>query len=176
MATAAVTQARLDRVIFLPARISPHKDTQTPGASPEDRLEMLKLATAGIPWAEVSDWEISRPPPSYSWNTALHFRDLYPESHLLWILGADQWSAIESWAHPDLLQTTLDFLVVARPGYPAPKPLPGWRSRVIDLSHPASATAIREAHASGGTAGDVPDAVTAYIARRGLYRRDNHAL
>ncbi|RYD35901.1 MAG: nicotinic acid mononucleotide adenylyltransferase, partial [Verrucomicrobiaceae bacterium] len=46
----------LDEVRFIPCRISPHK-TGTHPAGPADRLEMLELATAGLPWAVVDDIE-----------------------------------------------------------------------------------------------------------------------
>lgn len=177
VAAQAVAQEGLDRVIFLPARLSPHKTGRAAGASPEDRLEMLRLATAGLPWAEVSDWEISHPPPSFTWKTALHFWSLYPDCRLFWLLGADQWEVIESWARPEILRETLEFLVFPRAPHPPPMAKPGWRARTLEMVHPANATAIRRELAAGiRHPAHLPSPVAAYILSRGLYLRDNHAL
>ena len=59
----------LDEVRFLPCRISPHKTDSRP-ASGADRCEMLRLATAGLPWAVVDDFELHQAGPSYSFETA----------------------------------------------------------------------------------------------------------
>ncbi len=177
VAAAAVARCQLDRVIFLPARLSPHKTGRAPGASPADRLEMLRLATAGCPWAEVSDWEISQSPPSFTWKTARHFLGLYPDSRLFWLLGADQWEVIESWARPEILRESFEFLVFSRPPHPPPEPRPGWRSQTLDDVHPASATAIRESLEAGMPCPPhLCESVAAHIRARGLYQRDDHAL
>jgi nicotinate-nucleotide adenylyltransferase len=152
IAAEARRAARLDRVIFLPARQSPHKSDQRIRATDAERLEMLRLATRGLDWAEVSDWEIRQAPPSYSWKTALHFRAAHPGSRLFWILGADQWTVITQWAEPEVLRETLEFLVFPRPPLPPPAPRTGWRARFLETIHPASATAIRSALADGNPA------------------------
>ncbi len=49
----------LEKIIFIPAFISPHKsDTKT--SSAEDRLNMIKLAIDGIPFFDYSDIEIKK--------------------------------------------------------------------------------------------------------------------
>lgn len=143
IASEAKRAAGLDQILFLPARQSPHKSGRRLHATDDQRLEMLRLATREMDWAEVSDWEIRQPPPSYSWRTALHFRAIYPECSLYWILGADQWAVIEEWAEPESLRSTLEFIVFPRPPLPTPLPRPGWRARFLNTVHPASATDIR---------------------------------
>ena len=53
---AAVQALGLDKVILIPCRQSPHKHERT-HASEDERLEMLQLASAGLPWAEISEIE-----------------------------------------------------------------------------------------------------------------------
>ncbi|MFM7182379.1 MAG: nicotinate (nicotinamide) nucleotide adenylyltransferase [Verrucomicrobiales bacterium] len=149
IADEARKSAGLDRIIFLPARLSPHKSDQWTLATDRERLEMLRLATRGLDWAELSDWELHQAPPSYSWKTALHFRESFPGARLFWILGADQWEVIEKWAKPEILRESLEFLVFPRPPLLAPVPRPGWSARFLQTIHPASATAIRSSLAGG---------------------------
>lgn len=170
IASAAVAAVGLDQVVFLPARLSPHKTGQSAGADASHRLAMLQLATDGLPWAEVSSWEMEQSPPSWSWRTARHFHQAWPGCRLFWILGADQWACIEDWARPDLLRELLEFLVFPRPPAPDPGFRPGWRSRVLPIRHPASATAIRGTLASGTSPiPDLPGPVADYICRHNLY-------
>jgi nicotinate-nucleotide adenylyltransferase len=149
IAAEARTSARLDKIVFLPARQSPHKSDRRTLADDAERLEMLRLATRGLDWVEVSDWELRQPPPSYSWKTALHFHDTYPAARLFWILGADQWAAIGDWAKPEILRESLEFLVFPRQPFPPPSPRPGWRAEFLRTLHPANATALRTALAEG---------------------------
>lgn len=161
-------EAELDRVVLIPCARSPFK-AEGPQASPEARVEMLQLALDERewgPWAEVSRFEIERPPPSYSWQTTAHFRETEPENtELFWILGADQWASLEDWAESDKLRRWLHFLVVARKGSEISE-RPGWRSTILEFDHPASATAIREGH---GDSAWLPASVRKYLGERQLY-------
>src|SRR5690606_6458302 len=55
IARLAVARLALDQVRFLPCRVSPHKTGGPPPAAADDRLAMLRLATAGLPWAVIDD-------------------------------------------------------------------------------------------------------------------------
>ena len=48
LAQDAVEQLELDRLVFIPAGVNPHKVQQEPAASPLHRLKMLEAATAGV--------------------------------------------------------------------------------------------------------------------------------
>jgi nicotinate-nucleotide adenylyltransferase len=138
----------LDEVRFIPCRISPHKQDTIP-ASAEDRLEMLRLATAGLPWAVADDCELRREGPSYSWQTAEAMGARFPEARLFWIMGGDQWDALPKWEHPQRLAALVEFIVFTRGG--KLKPRDGFAFHALEEGHPASATAIREALACGET-------------------------
>ncbi len=65
LAREAMEQLVLDRVIFIPAGISPHKLHRTP-ASAEVRLEMVRAAVEEEPGFEVDDCEVRREGPSFT--------------------------------------------------------------------------------------------------------------
>lgn len=157
----------LDRVLFIPCRQSPHKN-QGPVANEEERLEMLHLATEGIPWAAVSEIEMLLPPPSFSWITAEAMREVYPEARLFWLMGADQWAVIQSWARPDHLANLVEFIVHERQGTISP-PVPGFRVHHIQGDHPASASKIRASPEESRPFHWLPPKVEQFIRSRGLY-------
>ncbi len=63
----------LDRVLFIPTAIPPHKETRNllPFAH---RLKMIRLAIAGHPFFKVSDVEKKREGKSYSIQTVRFFK------------------------------------------------------------------------------------------------------
>ena len=172
MAEAARRQAGMERVIFLPCHQSPHKAGRPP-LEAEKRLELLEMALDGLPWATLSTFELVRPGPSFSWETATHFSRLLPDVELCWLLGGDQWAALERWSHPEILARLLHFIVLPRAGHPA-GPKAGFRATILpDFHHPASATAVRDAAAKGDAdtvRALTPPAVAEAILQRGYYR------
>jgi nicotinate-nucleotide adenylyltransferase len=157
----------LDEVRFIPCRISPHKQETVP-SSADDRMQMLRLATADLPWAVVDDAEIAREGPSFSWQTAEAMKARFPEARLFWIMGGDQWEALETWAEPNRLAHTVEFIVFSR-GEPL-KPREGYVLHPLAGGHPASATQIREEFSRGEA--DHPwlhPAVSGWIRRHRLY-------
>ncbi len=171
IARAAREMCALESVIFIPCRQSPLKG-KLPGASGVQRLAMLLRAVSDCPWAEVSDWEINQPGPSYSWQTLEHFM-AQPQSRLHWLMGADQWSDLERWARPDFLREHLVFVVFARGGE-QPQERPGWRSIFLPGQFPGSSTEVRRRIGAGESGIDLlPPSVENYIVSEGLYRQED---
>lgn len=141
MAEQAHEEFGLAKVIFVPCHQSPFKRATL--ANGQHRLRMLEIALKDQVWAEISDFEISRRSLSYSWRTAEYFLKQNPDGILYWILGADQWGAVDQWARPDYLRDCLNFIVVKR-GKEKVLPRQGWKYRVMEFDHPASSTAIRK--------------------------------
>ncbi|MFT4175991.1 MAG: nicotinate (nicotinamide) nucleotide adenylyltransferase [Luteolibacter sp.] len=166
MARLAKEALALDEVRFIPCQISPHK-TGTLPASPEDRLEMLRLATADLPWATLDDLELRRPGPSFSYQTAEEIAARFPDARLFWVMGGDQWSALPRWKHPEKIAALVEFIVIARNDTPQPRP--GYRMHRISNEHPASSTEIRMALAAGKPAPWLHPAVSEWIGKRHLY-------
>lgn len=159
IAQAAHETCRLNKVVFLPAACSPFKQGSTTLFTDEQRLELLKLATADLPWAEVSALDLELPPPSWSWRLVEIMLQQHPQAELYWLLGTDQWEALHRWARYDYLTQHLHFIVYHRDTPPQPRE--GVRSTFISGHHPAAATAIREALKSGAPLPDgwLPQAV-----------------
>jgi nicotinate-nucleotide adenylyltransferase len=173
IANAAKCRLGLDRVVFIPCRQSPHKGASDPAPACH-RLAMLELAVASRPWAEISTFELDRPPPSWSWQTAEHFAHTTPAgTRLFWLLGADQWAALDSWARPARLAELVHFIVFPRGNIKVNR-RPGFSHTLINVRHPASATTIRSAIANGRPIdGLVPAPVRDYIVKHRLYRPRN---
>ncbi|MCM1023994.1 MAG: nicotinate (nicotinamide) nucleotide adenylyltransferase [Prevotella sp.] len=88
----------LDRITVMPTGISPFKkDMERRPASGADRLEMCRLAFADMPFAEVSDYEISRSGVSYTADTVRHFHELYPNGELFLLVGGDMLMTFDKW-------------------------------------------------------------------------------
>ncbi len=158
----------LDEVRFLPCRISPLK-TVNATANGAQRLEMLRLATAGLPWAVTDDFELTRTEPSFSYLTAEAMAEKFPTARLFWIMGGDQWNSLLRWTHPERLAACVEFIVLARGG-DTPAPRPGYRLHVVHGQHPAAATTIREEISNGLV--NIPwlaPAVEAWIRHHGIY-------
>ncbi len=148
IATTAQQQCNLDEVVFLPAACSPFKQDRSTLFDNEQRLHMLRLATADLSWATVSDLDLQLPPPSWSWRIAEHWHRQYPDAELHWLMGTDQWEQLHRWARYDYLCETLHFIVYHRGT--APQPRPEARSTFICTGmHPASSSYIRDCIQNG---------------------------
>ena len=167
IAQKAVEQLGLERVIFFPCRRSPHKP-DAPQAKDIDRFEMLKLAIENSPWAEVSDCELQRDPPSFTWDTIEYFKRKIDKSAALFlIIGFDQWERLSSWKNIEMLARNLQFIVVGRSQQPMPRS--GFEAHFIEGNHPASASEIRKRIREGRTNQWLADKVATYIGEKDLY-------
>lgn len=106
---------RLDRVYLIPSAMPPHKSSEGI-ASPHDRLEMVRLATEGVPEFAPSDIELQRTGPSYTIDTLSAFSDMFPEAAPCFlILGLDAFLEIHTWkSHLEILRR-VPLIVMGRP-------------------------------------------------------------
>ena len=106
-------QAGLDRVLFVPAAIQPHKqDRQL--ASGQHRMEMLALATGGNDAFAVSDDELERGGVSYTVDTLQRLKARHPDDDLLLILGPDAFLGLPTWREPQRIIDLAEILAVER--------------------------------------------------------------
>ncbi|MCL2010669.1 MAG: nicotinate-nucleotide adenylyltransferase [Synergistaceae bacterium] len=169
-------QLGLDRVVFVPSGIPPHKDGSV--ASSEDRYAMTLLATAEVREFSVSRTEIDRPRPSHTVDTLEEFlRDCPAESEFFFITGLDALLGIDTWKEYARLPSLCTLVSTTRPGYSAPDvdSLPdGIRLGLKLLEIPRldiSSTDIRSRVRDGkGIRFLVPHLVEKYIEHCGLYR------
>lgn len=86
---------QLDKLIFIPTAKPPHK-TDEHLVSGDDRVNMLRLATENKPY-EISTLEFERDGKSYTYDTLLELKKLYPNDRLFLIIGADQFFYFDKW-------------------------------------------------------------------------------
>ena len=109
-------RARLDRVLFIPSYLPPHKRAGA-AASAADRLRMVELACQGRAGFEASSIEVDAREKSYSILTLRKLRDLSPESRLFFILGVDAFLDIGTWREYHRVLEGCFFIVMGRPGF-----------------------------------------------------------
>jgi nicotinate-nucleotide adenylyltransferase len=106
-------QAGLDRVLFVPAAIQPHKqDRQL--ASGQHRMEMLALATGGNDAFAVLGDELERGGVSYTVDTLERLKARHPDDELLLILGPDAFLGLPTWRQPQRIIDLAEVLAVER--------------------------------------------------------------
>ena len=179
----------LDRVLFIPAAMPPHKleEQVTPAV---ERAAMVELAIAGNPGFSMCPIELERSGPSYTVDTLAELADeaarqrVDREFHF--ILSVEALALFKSWHEPARLLELARLAVVARPGAPMPVGrrlgalLPGGAAsmsrveciKTMLIAH--SASDVRARVASGRSIRYlVPPAVETYIRDHRLYLSDN---
>lgn len=168
LAEEAREQLELDKVIFVPANLPPHKENECL-APARLRFEMVSRAIRDNAAFEVSDVEIRRAGLSYTIDTALHFRERYAQDELFFICGSDILAYLGSWQAFDRLRSAVQFVVATRPGYPLER-IPGDIRTVAIRAIDVSAYEIRKRIAHNRSFRYlVPAPVYDYIREHGLY-------
>ncbi|MEJ6654888.1 MAG: nicotinate-nucleotide adenylyltransferase [Pseudomonas sp.] len=180
----------LDELRLIPNATPPHRDS--PGASAQQRLEMVCLATAADASLLVDDCELQRDRPSYTVDTLESLRaELGPEATLFLIVGWDAFSGLPSWHRWEEILQLASLVVLQRPEQDQELP-----EVLKDL---LAARSVGDASAMQATHGDIlclaqtplaisathirsliqagrsprfllPDSVLGYIETKGLYR------
>lgn len=95
---------KLDKILIMPTKIPPHKQVKYL-ASEYDRVEMCKLSIENNSSIEVSDFELNNDTTSYTVLTLRHFKELYPNTKLYFILGSDMLLSFHKWfEYEEILQ------------------------------------------------------------------------
>ncbi len=186
VAECAREQARLDRVLFVPTAIQPHKQDRAPAAA-EHRLAMLRLATGGHDAFAVAPDEIDRGGVSYTVDTLERLATDTAGARLCLILGPDALASLPTWKEPERIAALAELVAIEREslddlGSPACRaallPLLGadrlerlLANRVRIPAIGIRASDLRSAVASGKSIRyRTPRAVEEYIRHHGLYR------
>ncbi len=180
VAAEAVRELALDEIIFMPAG-HPYFKAQAKISPAEDRVNMLKLAIAGLPHYLISLIEIERPGPSYAVDSMDKMRtQMDPSDELFFIMGWDSLLTLYRWYEAGRLIRLCRIIAAPRPGYTRPdlssleKDLPGISKRAVVMDGPLvdiSSTDIRKKARQGLSIDSlVPPGVAQYIRERGLYR------
>ena len=110
----AVDLLRLNKLLLIPDRIAPHKSLPENSPTPEQRLQMLKIAAEGIPNVEISDLELRRKGPSYTYQTVEQLKKQYPQAELLLLMGTDMFLAFDNWKNWQWLIQNVTLAVLYR--------------------------------------------------------------
>jgi len=121
LAELAREELGLDRVLFVPANIPPHKRAGRMIAPSDCRIAMLELATAANRAFEISTHEIDREGVSYTVETLRHFEALRPAARFTLLIGADNARDFRTWREPERIVELADVAVWARPGSEMPE-------------------------------------------------------
>lgn len=166
LARDALDELALDRVIFIPSALSPHKLATAP-APAAARLEMLAAAIADEPGFTIDDWELQRPAPSYAIDTVERIRAENPGAELFYLIGADNLRELHTWRRIDDLRRFVEFVVLGR----GKSDLTDNGFRVVGRRVDISATEIRQRVARGASIRYlVPEPVRSLIAAHHLYQ------
>ena len=178
LAEYAFNELDLQKVIFIPAYIPPHKRNKKI-ADEHHRLNMTKLAVSVHPYFEVSDIELRMSGASYTSRT---LTELYDESsRLIFIVGADSFMSLDTWNRPDVIFEKADIACACRDGVSRDTLIEkaeeytrkyNGKSYILDMPDTdISSTDIREIIRTGGDPSEYvsPD-VWNYIKENGLYR------
>ena len=177
VAEEARSHFHLDRVLFVPNNVPPHKAGREITES-FHRFAMTEIATAANPAFECSTIERDRVGASYTVDTLNALRNELPETELFYITGVDAIADILTWKrHEEVIQLA-QFIAAARLGYD---------SRVLSERLPEAY--LRQIHVLDSTALGIsstdlrqrvregrpiryltPDDVVEYITRHALYK------
>ena len=168
-------QFQLDRILWIPGYIPPHKQ-HLQLASPEHRLAMTRLATVSNPSFDVSTIELERKGTSFTIETLKALQNEHPEEHLFLIVGGDSLRDFMTWRAPEELITLAPLLVFKRPesndGTTEAERL--FPDRIFFAEAPLlpiSSSDIRQRRLKRESIRYlVPGAVERYIEKHGLYR------
>lgn len=182
LAQTALEQFDLDRILFMPCAVQPHKPPAAlaPAALREAMLEAAILDNLSF---DLLDIELRRGGVSYSVDSLREIRSLHPQADLFFLIGADALPELHGWKDIHTLLDLCTVAVFARPGYDEealrPEALkldPPWperllrkvcRVRRIDIS----SSDIRHRVAEGLSIRYlVPQAVEMIITEHHLYR------
>jgi len=166
----------LDKIIFMPAAIPPHKK-QMPISDPEVRWEMVRLAIEDNPYFEASRIELDRPGPSYTVMTIEQLKSAWHLSfhEIFLLIGADSLVMMPQWRNPERIFALCQVVVFPRPQIAINQAQLSFREQAIFVNTPLiqiSASAIRERVKKGDSIRYlVPDPVHDFIFRQRLYQK-----
>ena len=169
LAEEAREQLGLDRIIFVPTFLPPHKENSDIAAA-SARYAMVWCAIKGNKYFRVSDAEIKRNGKSYTIDTVREFKAAHPRDEIYFITGSDVLNYLEAWKDIADILKLVKFVVATRPGYPL-ESIPSYIKTVAIRAVDISAFEVRECVKNRKSFRYlVPESVFNYIVKHGLYR------
>ena len=189
IALAAKEFLNLDQVRLIPCNLPNHREQAI--CSPQQRLDMLRLATGDYPFLVIDDQELRREGKSYTVDTLSALQESFPNATLYFLLGMDAFASLPSWHRWRSLFDYCHFIVIRRPGFSETPPtawLPEIQARLVQdkselatgqsgqvlvmdgLAQPLSSSLVREKLRRGDSVRDfLTPAVADYLVQHQLY-------
>lgn len=103
-----------DTLLVIPTALAPHKEMSGDTPPPAERLELCRLAFGDLPGVEVSDLEMRRAGKSYTSDTVLELKAMYPGDELIFVMGTDMILSLETWHEPETIMANAAVAVLLR--------------------------------------------------------------
>ncbi|MCH5234385.1 MAG: nicotinate (nicotinamide) nucleotide adenylyltransferase [Muribaculaceae bacterium] len=161
----------VDEVWIMVSRRNPLKEHSTL-ASDNHRLKMAEIVAEKCDKVNVTDIEMSLPVPSYTYDTLLELKKLYPKETFKIIIGSDSLQNFHNWRNSEKIQKEFGLIVYPRPGYELPVTEPEGMTFLNGAPEfGVSSSLIREYIQSDWNINYfVPVAVSEYIEEHKLYK------
>lgn len=162
----------VDEILVLLTSDPPHKSSHTQ-AGFTHRLEMLRLAFAGMDNVHVSDLENRLTKPSYTLQTIEYLQRESPETTWYLCLGEDSLATFHTWHRYKDIIDKITLLVAERPGFDHPDADPAILENTIIVKHTPleiSSTDIRHQGGAAASSPSLPEPVADYIREHQLYQ------
>ena len=167
MAREAMEKLDLERIVFIPANISPHK-LDRPPVPAAVRCDMVEAAIEGEVGFFCDRCEAEKSGPSFAVDTARLMVTRFPEAQFFYFIGEDNVADLGTWKEIDVLRGLVSFVVLARGGFSSEGGFP-----VISRNVDISSTNIRNRIADGLSVRYLlPDSTCKIIQHYRLYRNE----
>jgi len=115
LARTAIAELALDKLIVVPANVSPSKTHGAPVATPlYDRVERLKATFADVEKAVVDTREIERGGVSYAIDTVREIAAENPDAEICFLIGEDSVGGLPRWKDYEELKKLCTFKAYPR--------------------------------------------------------------
>ena len=175
----------LDQLLLVPAGMPPHKELPAGSPTPEQRLEMTRLAGEQLGLGDrvrTLDIEVYRQGKSFTADTLAQLKAQHPEDELWLLMGTDMFLTLQAWHEPGQILSLAGIAAFGRTEEDTEELFSAQReylyqtypqARLFTLTIPGvidvSSTELREKLAKGEGASLLAPAVYGYILREGLY-------
>lgn len=183
-ARAAAAVLKLDKLIFVPAGIPPHKAMPADAPSDRQRLEMVTIAADQLRMPELTyvwDEELNRPGKSYTSDTLEEAKKKWPDAELWLLMGTDMFLSLQTWHEPETVMSLAGICAFGRTEADSEELFEPQRkylsetygAKIVTVSIPdlvdISSTEIRQVLAAGNGENYLSSSVYGYILREKLY-------
>ena len=184
-ARAVFEMLNLDQLLLVPAGMPPHKELPAGSPTPEQRLEMTRLAGEQLGLGDrvrTLDIEVYRQGKSFTADTLAQLKAQHPEDELWLLMGTDMFLTLQAWHEPEKILSLAGIAAFGRTEEDTEELFSAQReylyrtypqARLFTLTIPGvidiSSTELREKLAQGKGMNLLAPAVYGYILREGLY-------